>query len=132
VLGTVETSRLLEAQNQLCVAAREGARLAAMDRNDFLDEGQSANEKVTEDIRSFLTANDLPGDEVEVYIVDPDDHGTPFDLDDPNNELQLFELRVEMRYSETGWAIGYLVTDPLLKATVVFRNGRPAMDPLAQ
>jgi hypothetical protein len=125
VLGTVDVARLLDAQNQLAVAAREGARLAAMDRHELLQDGQSMNEKIIEDVRGYLSSNDLPGEAVEVFIVDPDDHVTPLNLDDPPTQFELFELRIEIPFSATGWSIGYLVGDPPLSASVVFRNGRP-------
>ena len=123
VLGSVEAGRLFEAQNQLAMAAREGARLAAMDRSEILN-GQSTNQKIEQDVRGYLTSNGLPGSEVDIFIVDADDGVTPMDLDHPDNLLELFELRIETTYSETGWSVGYWPTDPALTASVVFRNSR--------
>jgi hypothetical protein len=122
-LGMTEASQMFDVQNQLTVAAREGARLAAMDRNGLLAPGQSMNDKVRSDIKNLLTSNGLPADDVEVAIVDPYDHGTPFDLDDPDNRLKLFELRVELPYSAIGGS--HALGDQFsFIAKVVFRNAR--------
>lgn len=123
-LGVSEASRLFEVQNQLAVAVREGARLAAMDRTGLLDEGETTNDKIASDIRSYLSASGLPGDEADVFIVDPVDHTTPFDLDASSNDLELFEVRVEMPYSSiTGTGAGG-ANDWSFSAKIVFRNAR--------
>jgi hypothetical protein len=125
-LGTAETSRLCDLQNELAVTVRQAARLAAMDREGVLLEGQSTNEKITADVRNMLTANGLPGDDVDVFIVDPVDHVTPFDLDASQNRMRLFELRLEMPYSAAG---GLRVggQELTLKAKIIFRNGRAVL-----
>ena len=124
ILGMIEVSRLLDTQNQVAVAAREGARLAAMRREGLLDEGESFNVKVTDDIRHILTANGLNGDAAEIYIVDAEDHTTEFDLDDPDNDLELFELRIEIPYSAFNSHVVELPESMDIVASVVFRNGR--------
>jgi hypothetical protein len=116
--------RLLDAQTQLTAAARLGARLATMDRTDLLAAGQSTNQKITQEIRTFLNASGLPDDAAEVHIVDPTDHTTPFDLDHPDNELELFELRIELPYGEIS---GLPSDDWNLQAHVVFRNARVSL-----
>ncbi len=124
VMGATETSRMFNVQTQVAVAAREGARLAAMDRQDFLEPGECTNDKVVEDIRHFLSVNGLPGDFAVVTIVSYSDHLTPFDFDNPDNDWVLFELHVAVPYSAvTNWyaSIGGPST---MQATVVFRNGR--------
>ena len=122
-LGVSEAGRLYDAQNQLALAAREGGRLAAMDREGLLAPGQSTNAKIVADIKNFLISNGLPSDEVGVHIVDAYDHVTPFNLDDPANRLKLFELRVELPTSAIG-GVEMSSDDFLLVAKVVFRNGR--------
>ncbi|MCA9119566.1 MAG: pilus assembly protein [Planctomycetaceae bacterium] len=126
-LGVSEASQLLEAQNQLAVAAREGARLAAMDRTGLLEDGQTTNAKVTSDIENYLTANGLPGDQADIFIVDPTDHTTLFDLDDVANDLQLFEVRVEMPYAALTNTGGPGTSEWQLSAKIVFRNARAAI-----
>ena len=59
-----------------------------------------------------------------MYIVDPADHETPFDLDDPDNNLELFELRIELPASSVSSLAGNVCDDFNLSARVVFRNGR--------
>jgi Flp pilus assembly protein TadG len=124
VMGIVEVSSLLDTKTDLSLAAREGARMALMDREGFVPTGTSTNDKVIQDIRNLLNANSLCGDCATIQIVDPTDHATPFDLDDPANERQLFELRIQVPYAAlTSWyqSIGGSNT---MEAFVVFRNGR--------
>lgn len=123
-LGVSQASQLFEAQNQLTVAVREGARLAAMDRTGMLEDGQTTNAKVASDIANYLTTNGIPSDQAEVFIVDPTDHETFFDLDDPANELELFEVRIELPYSALTNIGRSTADDWNLSAKIVFRNAR--------
>lgn len=91
-LGLMEASRIYDVHNELSSAIRSGARLACMDRSDMLADGQSTNDKITQDIRNLLNANGLPGDDVDIYIAEPDCPEAPFDLDDPDNDLELFQV----------------------------------------
>ncbi|MEO8496395.1 MAG: TadE family protein [Planctomycetota bacterium] len=129
MMGMSQASQLFETQNQLAVAVREGARLAAMDRTGMLAEGQTTNSKVTSDIVNYLNASGLPGDQVDVFIVDPHNHTTSFDLDNPANDLELFEVRVELPYSAlTGTSAGGSNHGEWkLSAKIVFRNARAAI-----
>lgn len=124
ILGMIEVSRLLDTQNQVAVAAREGARLAAMRREGLLDEGQSINDKVADDIRHILTSNGLNGDAADIFIVNAEDRTTEFDLDDPDNDLELFELRIEIPYSAFNSHVIELPESMDIVSSVVFRNGR--------
>ncbi|MFV2070221.1 MAG: TadE/TadG family type IV pilus assembly protein [Pirellulales bacterium] len=127
MLGVSQVSRIFDVQNQLAVAVREGARLAAMDRAGMLADGQTTNQKITQDVRNFLTANGLPGESVDIYIVDPNDHVSTFQLDEPANDLKLFELRVELPYSAVSSLAGAASNGAILTAKVVFRNARAAI-----
>jgi Flp pilus assembly protein TadG len=118
IVGVSQASNLLETQNLISSAAREGARLAAMDRSDILEPGQTTNGKIETDIKGFLTASGVDGDAASVFIVDATDHTTPMDLDDPANELELFELRIELPYTSNYGADGELN----LVSKIVFRN----------
>lgn len=120
IAGVSEASRVLETQNLLASVAREGARLAAMDRGDFLNPGETTNQRIETDVRNFLTASGLDGDDAAVHIVSPDDHTTTMDLDDPATQLELFELRVEMPYASIS-GMG-AETGLNLVAKIVFRN----------
>jgi Flp pilus assembly protein TadG len=122
--GLAHVSRIVDAQTQLTTAARLGARLATMDRSDLLSEGQTTVQKITQEVRTFLTASGLPGNEAEVFVVDPADHTTAFDLDDPANDMELFELRVELPYADVSGIASETWT---MSAKVVFRNVRSAI-----
>jgi len=124
MLGVSEASHLFQLQNQLALAAREGARLAAMDRTGMLAEGQTTNQKVTADVRNFLTANGLPGDAAEVSIIHAYQPTKTFNLDDPSNDLKLFELRVNLPYDAVEGFGGTSLSEWTLSAKVVFRNSR--------
>ncbi len=117
LLGTAEVSRLFDVRNQMAIAAREGARLAATDREGLLRGGQSTNQKIEQDIRNYLDANGLSGDDFDIFIVNARDRKTPFDLDDAANGGRLFELRIEFPYGGSG-------SEFALSVKVVFRNAR--------
>lgn len=126
--GIVQASGLIETKNQMSMAAREGARVAAMNHQGIAGAGQTMNQKVEQDIRNYLKSAGLPYDEedVDVIICDKDDPETPFDLSDPNNNYELFQIRIEIPYDEVGWAPpGY--EDYNLAATVTFRNSRASL-----
>lgn len=123
VLGVTRVSHLYEVQNLLASAAREGARFGAMDRSGIVGEGASSNDKLIADVQNFLNAQGLPADDVTVEIkhVGTDND---FDLDNPDNDLELFEVHVEVPYSAVS---GYEVPpedDYMLESVVTFRNAR--------
>jgi Flp pilus assembly protein TadG len=122
-----EGARLYEVKAELATAAREGARLAAMDRRDLTGEGQTTNDKIINDIRSFLNTSGLPGDATSVYITNADNPNVTFDLDDPVNDLEFFELRVELPYSEVRPLILWEGENLTLVARLTFRNARAVM-----
>lgn len=124
MMGVSEATHLFELQNQLALAAREGARLAAMDRTGMLEAGETTNQKIVTDVKNFLTANGMSGDSASVFIVDADDSTTTFDLDNPANDLELFELRVELPYSAVAGFSIPTQSDWNLTAKVIFRNAR--------
>ena len=127
VFGMVEASRLYEMQNQLLMAAREGARLAAMERSDIVAAGQPLNDKMIADVRTYLNAAGLPGDDAVITIEDPDNPGATLDLANPENDLALFQLSVSLPYSSvrSAWAPNPARFD--LVGTVVFRNAVAAL-----
>ncbi len=127
VFGMVEASRLYEMQNQLLMAAREGARLAAMERKGILDPGESLNDKMVADVRAYLDVAGLPGDDAVITIEDLDNPGVTLDLIDPDNDLALFQLSVRLPYSSvrSAWAPNPAQFD--LVGTTVFRNAASVM-----
>ncbi len=125
LFGVVEAGNLYEAQNLLSVAAREGARFGAMDRNALLLEGQTSNNRLIEDVKNFLQSSGLPKDDVTVSITEKGDINTPFDLDNPDNFLRYFEVWVEIPVSSiTSVAPPGTGPQPKLVSSVVFRNAK--------
>jgi hypothetical protein len=124
VFGLIELGRAFETQNMLEVAAREGARFASMDRDGLLEPGESANEKMVEDVKTMLASNGIPPDQVTVEIKDFENPEQDFDLDDPNNDLKLFEVQVSVEWSSVSLTPVAASSDHPMTASVVFRNGR--------
>jgi len=124
MFGLIEVGRAFEMTNQLEVAAREGARFAAMDRDGLLQEGQSTNDKLIDDVKNNLASNGVPRDDITVEVLDYENSETEFDLDDPANDLKLFEVRISVDFSSVSLTPISGGDDYQLTASVVFRNGR--------
>ena len=125
VVGLTELARIYSVQNALESAAREGARFAAIDRSGMLHEGVTANAKLVSDVKSILASVGIDPNKVEVNVVKAGSD-QPFDLDDPENDLQLFEVRVEVPYSEISYSPVSDSNDYGLASALTFRNGRAA------
>jgi hypothetical protein len=124
VFGMIEMGRAFEMQNLLEVAAREGARFASMDREGMLDPDESANDKLIEDVKNFLASNGIPRDDIAVAVKDFENPTSDFDLDDADNDLRLFEVRITVDWSSMSLTPVATSDDHPLTARVVFRNGR--------
>ncbi|TWT88171.1 TadE-like protein [Pseudobythopirellula maris] len=124
MLGMIELNRVFDAQNLLTSAVREGARMASMDRERISQQGQTMNDLVTSTVKTFLGANGFAPDDVDVSIHFPDDPATDFDLDDPANELELFEVSVKVDYSDVSFMPVDSGADAPMTGAIVFRNGR--------
>lgn len=124
VLGVTETSRIFEVKNQLAVAAREGARMAAMDRSGLVAEGQSTNSKVVADVKNFLKASGINPEDVNVEIVSHDDPTAAFDLDAAANSLKYFELKISVPFDAASTICPDELTDVDLESKIVFRNAK--------
>ena len=134
LLGITQVSSLLATQNTMSMAAREGARVAAMDHNSIVQSGTTTNQKVETDIRNFLKSANLPYEEedVTVEIVHADNPESTFDLDDPSNSYELFQIRIEIPYEEAGGYAPPGLEDYNLGAQVVFRNSKAPTASLVQ
>lgn len=124
ILGVTETSRMFEVKNQLAVAAREGARMAAMERSGMVAEGQSTNAKVIQDVKNFLEASGLEPDDINVQIVSHDDPSVGFNLDDPANSLKYFELKISVPFEAASAVCPPDMTEYNLESKIVFRNSK--------
>ncbi len=125
-LGSVELGYALNASNTLYGALREGGRLASQDWSTMLAPGETANDKVIQDIRNMLTAARIPGDKVTISIVAADgtSAGSPFDLEDTNNYLEMFKISAEVPYDQVSLLSGYFLKGQTLRASISFRMGR--------
>jgi hypothetical protein len=126
-LGIIELTRAYETQNLLETAAREGARFASMDREGMLAEGQSTNSKLIQDVKNFLASSGLDPADIEVTVRDSEDPEAAFDLDDPANDLKLFEVEISIPYSEISYTPVSESQDYSMKASITFRNGRATL-----
>ena len=124
VFGMMEMGRAFEMQNLLEVAAREGARFASMDRDGMLEPDESANGKLIDDVKNFLASNGIPRDDITVAVKDFENPEEDFDLDDPANDLKLFEVQITVDWSSVSLTPVAAGDDHPLSARVVFRNGR--------
>lgn len=126
-LGIIELTRAYDAQNLLETAAREGARFASMDREGMLQEGQSTNAKLIQDVKNFLATSGLDPADIQVSITDADSPGSNFDLDDPDNDLRLFQVDIALPYSSISYTPVSPSHDFSMSASIVFRNGRATL-----
>ena len=127
VVGMIEMTRAYDAQNLLQTAAREGARFAAMDRTDMLQEGQTANGKLVQDVTNFLASAGLPAESIQVDVVDAENPSEAFDLDDPENDLELFRVDISVPFSAVSFTPISEAYDYMLFASITFRNGRATL-----
>lgn len=130
VMGTWEMGTALTAGTKMAAAIREGGRLASMDFQDTLGDDETINDKVIKDIKNFLTASGIPGDDVTVTIThaDGENAGTDFDLADGGNYLKLFTIRALVNYEDIStFPLDYMAGQQV-EAKLVFRKGRVALD----
>ncbi len=127
VMGIVELTRAYDVQNELETAVREGARFAAMDREGMLQEGQTTNDKLIQDVKNYLGTMGIPAEDIGIQVLAAGSTSETFDLDDPANDLQLFQVAVSVPFS----SISYLPVDEAhdyaMTASITFRNGRATL-----
>lgn len=124
IVGLIELSRIYSVQNCLETAAREGARFAALDRSGMMLGGKTANQKLVDDVKNYLASNNINPDRVDVKVTAADNPNQDFDLDDPANDLELFQVRVEVPYSNVSYSPVSDGNDYSLTSALTFRNGR--------
>lgn len=129
VLGLIELTRIYDAQYLLETAAREGARFAAMDREGMLQPGETTNSKLTNDVKNFLASAGLPKNALDVSVVSHADPSQSFDLDDPANNFQLFDVVISVPYSSVSYTPVSGPSDYALTGSITFRNGRASLSP---
>lgn len=126
VIGTIGASKMLHAQSIMAQALREGGRLAAMDWSGTLQDGMTPNQKVEQDIRNFMNASGLDGNDIEITITGAEGAaaGAPFSLGDPDNYMKLFQIRAHQPHSDANVWCSYLTEGRGLTAKIVLRAGR--------
>src|ERR1044072_6686300 len=124
MFGMIQYGKAFEMQNQLQVAAREGARFASMDHTGMLSSGQTSNQKLVQEVKNFLATYGLNKNDVTVTVKDHANPTADFNLDDPANDLKLFDVKVSVNYSKVSLTPVPASNDYALTAKVVFRNGK--------
>lgn len=127
LFGMSEVTRLCEVKNVLATAVRAGVRLAAMDRDGMVADGQSTNQKVENDIRHFLATTTLPENEVDISISEVGDLDAPFDLDAEANDLRLFQVHIDVPYYAASSYVIPGLGELTLSADIVFRNAQSTL-----
>ncbi len=125
VLGLIELGTALRASTIMQSSVREAGRLATMDWRYVLEEDETPNVKVERDIRNFVTASGLPGNDLTVKIqyAEGDDKGSHFDISDPDNALELMLIEIELPYASISlFPVNYM-GGTNLRAGVVSRAG---------
>jgi hypothetical protein len=126
-LSLVELTKAYDAQNLIETAAREGARFASMDREGMLAAGESTNSKVVQDVKNFLASSGMDPDDISVAVTDYENPSSSFDLDDPENDLKLFNVEISVPYSSVSFSPVSPDQDFSMKASITFRNGRATL-----
>ena len=123
VLGILEIGSALRASTILQSACRESGRLTAMDWRYIVHDNQTPNQKVAQDLKNFVTAAGLKGNDSTVTITHADGAsvGQTFDLADPNNDLQFVRLQVTLPYSSVSLFPMTYLAGKTLKASIVMR-----------
>lgn len=129
VLGAIQAGFNLDSTTKMYAAIRQSGRLASLDYDSKLLPNQSINAKIIQDIKNSLTAEGLPGNQMNVTITyaDGTKAGSNFDLGDPNNDLLNFRIGVTVPYSAVNTKSVMPSNMNNLNASVVFRKGRSAL-----
>ena len=90
----------------------------------MLAPNESATDKLASDVKNFLASNGIPRDDIQVEVKDFENPQEDFDLDDPANDLKLFEVRISVNWSSMSVMPVPAGHDYPMMAKVVFRNGR--------
>jgi peptidoglycan hydrolase-like protein with peptidoglycan-binding domain len=95
-----------------------------MDRSKMVSTGQTTNQKLINDVKNFLSTDGIPKQDITVTVKDANNPTADFNLDDPKNDLKLFQVNVSVKYSDVSFTAVSASKDYMLTAGVVFRNGQ--------
>ena len=120
VLGMTEVGRACQVTGDLTAAVREGARMASMDLTEVTAANQSKNQKITQDMRNFLSACGIPGSEVTITITVPGT-STAFDLSNEDNYLKTFQITASIPYARVSRLPADYMNGRVITCTAVYR-----------
>jgi len=125
VLGLIEMGTALRAATIMESAVREAGRLASMDWRYVIESGDTPNAKVERDIRNFVTASGLPGQDllISIEFAEGDSQGQMFDIADEDNELELMLIEVQLPYTSISLFSMHQMGGSNVRAGVVSRAG---------
>lgn len=123
--GMLELGSAIHHAHIMTTAVREGARLAAMDFSAAVPVGSTANEKVISDMRNFLDAGGIPGDETTITITHVGGalDGQDFDLEDENNDLKTFRISASVPYEQISVSPLNYFAGVNIRANFAFQKG---------
>jgi len=100
VLGTIELGTALRASTIMQSSVREAGRLVNTDWRAIVQDGDDPNSKVERDLRNFVTASGLPGQELAVTMTyaTGNSAGQTVDLTAPDIELELIKIELVLPY----------------------------------
>ena len=123
VLGMTEMGRACQVTADLTAAVREGGRMASMDLSKVTATGTTVNQKVTQDIRNFLSACGITGSDVTITITRPGT-STTFDLADQSNYLESFQITASIPYARVSRMPADYMSGRVITVSAVYRMGR--------
>lgn len=126
IIGLCEMGQAMCGATKIASAIREGGRLASMDFSGKLEAGQTANEKVEQDVLNFLAATGvrIENAQVEILHAEGDSVGQEFDLASAENYLQLFTIQVTVPYENVSVTPVSRMYGRSITSSITFRRGR--------
>ena len=124
VLGTIEMGIAMRAATVMQSAVREAGRLVNTDWTKLVDEQDDPNAKLERDLRNYVTASGLPGNALTVSVTHAGENdGQPFDLTDPNNELQPVKITLSVPHETISLFPNRYLGGKNIRASLVMRAG---------
>ncbi|MGB4708981.1 MAG: TadE family protein [Fuerstiella sp.] len=125
VLGTIEMGTALRASTIMQSSVREAGRITNMRWSEIVGEGDTPNAKLERDLRNFVTASGLPGNDLVVSIIHADggSAGQAFDISDEANELKMVKIKLELPYSSISLFPVRYMGGKSVSASLVMRAG---------
>lgn len=125
VLGLIEVGTAMRAATIMQSAVREAGRMANLNWSKHVGAGDTPNAKIERDLRNFVTASGLPGEDLVVTIehANGTQAGQEFDLSNPDNNLELVKIRMELPYSSISLFPTRYMGGKSVSAQLVLRAG---------